>query len=169
MIDQIKNLPESRLSFQQGFYDFFMGWHTGITNHERVVANLFKGGVNKIIDAVYAVVQDESLRTVPGNIGTCKGTGGQRATNKSINPLQTPPPTNLSTRLDRSCPAAPDCQHGYGDITTCLRRGASMPIPGMGVPLCARSLSVTLTPHVASIYHGGNAECVWERPVPLDA
>ena len=76
MIDQIKNLPESRLSFQQGSYDFFMGWHTGITNHERVVANIFKGGVNRIIDAVYAAVQDESLRTVLGNIGTCEGMVG---------------------------------------------------------------------------------------------
>lgn len=27
MIDEIKNLPESKLSFQQGSYDFFMGWH----------------------------------------------------------------------------------------------------------------------------------------------
>lgn len=76
MIDQIKNLPESKLSFQQGSYDFFMGWHTGITNHERVVANILKGGVNKIIDAVYAVLQDESLRTVLGNIGSCEGTVG---------------------------------------------------------------------------------------------
>ena len=73
MIDQIKNLPESKLSFQQGSYDFFMGWHTGITNHERTVANILKGGVNKIIDAVYAVVQDESLRTVLDNIGPCEG------------------------------------------------------------------------------------------------
>ena len=73
MIDQIKNLPESKLSFQQGSYDFFMGWHTGITNHERTVANILKGGVNKIIDAVYAVVQDECLRTVLDNIGPCEG------------------------------------------------------------------------------------------------
>ena len=73
MIDLIKILPESRLSFQQGSYDFFMGWHTGITNHERAVANILKGGVNTIIDAVYAVVQDESLRTVLQNIGPCEG------------------------------------------------------------------------------------------------
>lgn len=73
MIDQIKNLPESKLSFQQGSYDFFMGWHTGITNHERAVANILKGGVDKIIDAVYAVVQDESSRTVLQNIGPCEG------------------------------------------------------------------------------------------------
>ena len=53
-----------------------MGWHTGITNHERAVANILKGGVNKIIDAVYAVVQDESLRTVLDNIGPCEGTVG---------------------------------------------------------------------------------------------
>ena len=73
MIDEIRNMPESKLSFQQGSYDFFMGWHTGITNHERVVANILKTGVNRLIDTVYAIVQDESYRTVLENIGDCPG------------------------------------------------------------------------------------------------
>lgn len=73
MIDEIKNAPESKLSFQQGSYDFFMGWHTGITNHERAVANILKTGINRLIDVVYAIVQDESLRTVLGNLGPCEG------------------------------------------------------------------------------------------------
>ncbi|KAF4628188.1 hypothetical protein G7Y89_g9964 [Cudoniella acicularis] len=71
MIDEIRNIPESKLSFQQGSYDFFMGWHTGVTNHERTVANILKTGVNRIIDVVYGVVQDESYRTVLENIGDC--------------------------------------------------------------------------------------------------
>ena len=74
MIDEIKALPEAKLSFQQGSYDFFMGWHTGITNHERAVANILKTGVNKLIDTVYAVVQDEASRTVLNQIGPCEGT-----------------------------------------------------------------------------------------------
>ena len=49
-----------------------MGWHTGITNHERVVANILKSGVNRLIDAVYSIVQDESLRTVIDQIGPCE-------------------------------------------------------------------------------------------------
>lgn len=73
MIDEIRNIPESKLSFQQGSYDFFMGWHTGVTNHERTVATILKTGVNRIIDVVYGVVQDESYRTVLENIGTCEG------------------------------------------------------------------------------------------------
>ena len=73
MIDEIRNIPESKLSFQQGSYDFFMGWHTGVTNHERAVANILKTGVNRIIDVVYGVVQDESYRTVLENIGECEG------------------------------------------------------------------------------------------------
>lgn len=74
MIDEIKNLPESTLSFQQGIYDFFMGWHTGIANHERTTANILKTDVNRLIDVVYAIVQDESLRAVLENIGCCEGT-----------------------------------------------------------------------------------------------
>lgn len=42
MIDEIKNAPEYKLIFQQGSYNFFMGWHTGITNHEKAVANILK-------------------------------------------------------------------------------------------------------------------------------
>lgn len=71
-MDEIRNIPESKLSFQQGSYDFFMGWHTGVTNHERTVANILKIGVNRIIDVVYGVVQNESYRTVLGNIGECE-------------------------------------------------------------------------------------------------
>ena len=44
-----------------------------------------------------------------------------------------------------------------------------MSIPGMGEPLRACCISIILTPHVASIYHEDNAECVWERPIALDA
>ena len=50
-----------------------MGWHIGITNHERVVAGILKTGVNRLIDAVYSIVQDESLRTVIENLGDCDG------------------------------------------------------------------------------------------------
>lgn len=73
MIDEIKNAPESKLSFQQGSYDFFMGWHTGITNHERAVANILRISINRLIDVVYTIVQEESLRTVVGNLGPCDG------------------------------------------------------------------------------------------------
>lgn len=73
MIDEIKNAPESKLSFQQDSYDFFTDWHTGITNHDRAVANILKTSINRLIDVVYAVVQDESLRTVLGNLGPCEG------------------------------------------------------------------------------------------------
>lgn len=73
MINEIKKIPEFELSFQQGSYDFFMGWHTGITNHERIVANILETNVNRLIDVVYAIVQDESLlRTVLGNLGPVK-------------------------------------------------------------------------------------------------
>ena len=74
MIDQIKSQPEAKLSFQQGSYDFFMGVHTGVTNHERAVANILRVGVHRLIDAVYPVVQDEALRTVLTQLGDSKGT-----------------------------------------------------------------------------------------------
>lgn len=73
MIDEIKNVPESMMSFQQASYDFFTGWHTGITNHEITVTNILKTSVNRLIDGVHAIVQDEALRTALGNLGPCEG------------------------------------------------------------------------------------------------
>lgn len=115
MIDEIRNIPESKLSFQQGSYDFFMGWHTGVTNHERVVANILKTGVNRIIDVVYGVVQDESYRTVLEKIGECPGDFD----NDSLFTLL----ADLSsvTRLDDCEIAATDCWHDYGYFSTCVR------------------------------------------------
>lgn len=72
MIDEVRNIPEPKFSFQQGSYDFFMGWHTGITNHERTVATILKTSIQRLIDVCYAIVQDEGRRTVIDQIGECE-------------------------------------------------------------------------------------------------
>ncbi|KAF7513037.1 hypothetical protein GJ744_011303 [Endocarpon pusillum] len=72
MIDEIKNAPESKLSFQQASYDIFVGQHTGVTNHERAVANILRVGVLRLIDAVYPAIQDEALRAILSELGNDK-------------------------------------------------------------------------------------------------
>ena len=111
MIDELRNIPESKLSFQQGSYDFFMGWHTGITNHERVVANLLRTGVSKIIDLVYGVVQDEASRTVLEKIGDCPGNADKRRLTTLL--------TNcvLMDRLDDGETATTDYWHDHGHLS----------------------------------------------------
>lgn len=61
MTDEIRNIPESSLSFQKD----------GVTNRGSAVADILKTSGNSIIDVVYGAVQDESYRTVLENIGDC--------------------------------------------------------------------------------------------------
>ena len=54
------------------------------------MANILKGRVIGIIDAVYAVVQDESLRPVLSNIGSCDVMVDLKAMILSIFPVEFP-------------------------------------------------------------------------------
>lgn len=73
MIDEIRSIPESILSFQQASYDFFIGWHTGISSHERIVASILRNDVKRLVDVAYEAVQDEAARAVREKIGDCPG------------------------------------------------------------------------------------------------
>jgi hypothetical protein len=72
-IEEIKNAPESKLSFQQGSYEFFLGIHTGITGHEQAMAALIRRDVGRLLDRVYSVVENEALNAVMSQIGPCEG------------------------------------------------------------------------------------------------
>lgn len=90
MIDEvILRVPEAKLSFQQGSYDFFASQHTGITNHEKAVAVMLRTGINHIIDTVQGVVEDEASRTVRENIGECSDWTTIQMLPKTINMIMT--------------------------------------------------------------------------------
>lgn len=115
MNNEIRNLPESKLSSQQGSYCFFMGWRTDATNHKTAIANGLKTSENGIFDIIYGVVQDESYRTVLEKIGDCPGRVDQRY------------PTMLYAnfprmgRLDHREIATTDYKHDPGYLSTRFR------------------------------------------------
>lgn len=45
-----------KVSFQQGSYEVSMWWHIGIANYERIMANILKTSVNRLIDVEYTFV-----------------------------------------------------------------------------------------------------------------
>lgn len=73
-MEDIKANPESKLSFQQGSYDFFVGDFTGITGHEKATATLIRRDVGRLLDQVYEIVQDAALTSILEEIGPCEGT-----------------------------------------------------------------------------------------------
>ena len=115
MLDEIRNIPKSKLSFQQGCYDFFMGWHTGVTNHERAIANVLKTAANKVNDVVYGAVQDESYRTVLEKVGECLGNFDQRCLTTLFADCA------LISRLDHCEIAATDYYHDHGHLSAHFR------------------------------------------------
>lgn len=68
----IKNSTDTKLSFQQGSYDFFLGDHTGITGHEKATASLLRGHLGRLLDKVYTVVDDEAIRAIKTQVGECE-------------------------------------------------------------------------------------------------
>ncbi|KAK4867923.1 hypothetical protein LT330_007582 [Penicillium expansum] len=71
-LDVIKNSTDTKLSFQQGSYDFFLGDHTGITGHEKATASLLRGHLGRLLDKVYTVVDDEAIRAIKTQVGECE-------------------------------------------------------------------------------------------------
>ncbi|PLB36094.1 cytochrome P450 [Aspergillus candidus] len=71
-VEDIKANPESKLSFQQGSYDFFVGDFTGITGHEKATATLIRRDVGRLLDQVYEIVQDAALTSILEEIGPCE-------------------------------------------------------------------------------------------------
>jgi len=71
-IEVIKNTPESKLSFQQASYDFFLGKLTGITGHEHAMSALIRRDIARLLDRVYDTVEDEAKRAVAAQIGPCE-------------------------------------------------------------------------------------------------
>ncbi|KXX81153.1 Ent-kaurene oxidase [Madurella mycetomatis] len=71
-IEVIKNTPESKLSFQQASYDFFLGKLTGITGHEHEMSALIRRDIARLLDRVYDTVEDEAKRAVAAQIGPCE-------------------------------------------------------------------------------------------------
>nr|ULA45396.1 cytochrome P450 monooxygenase NecE [Nectria sp. HLS206] len=71
-IDRIKAAPESKLSFQQASYDFFMGQFTGITGHDQAMSTLIRRDIARLVDRVYDIVEDEAAQAVDTEIGPCE-------------------------------------------------------------------------------------------------
>jgi hypothetical protein len=70
-IEDVRNNPESTLSFQQASYDFFLGDFTGITGHEKATATTIRRDVGRLLDSVYEIVQDKALAAILEEIGPC--------------------------------------------------------------------------------------------------
>lgn len=72
-MDEIKNAPENKLSFQQGSFDMLIGEHTGITGHDLEMATLIRRDVGRLLDRVYTIVDDEAVDAMKQEIGPCEG------------------------------------------------------------------------------------------------
>ncbi|KID81897.1 cytochrome P450 [Metarhizium guizhouense ARSEF 977] len=71
-IDRIKAAPESKLSFQQASFDFFMGQFTGITGHDEAMSSLIRRDIARLVDRVYDIVEDEAVHAIEKELGACK-------------------------------------------------------------------------------------------------
>ncbi|KID93365.1 cytochrome P450, partial [Metarhizium majus ARSEF 297] len=71
-IDRIKAAPESKLSFQQASFDFFMGQFTGITGHDEAMSSLIRRDIARLVDRVYDIVEDEAVHAIEKELGPCK-------------------------------------------------------------------------------------------------
>ncbi|KAL9122025.1 MAG: hypothetical protein Q9187_001417 [Circinaria calcarea] len=71
-VEEIRSAPEFKLKFQQGSYDMLVGTHTGITGHDLAMENLIRRDVGRLLDRVYTVFDDEALKAITDQIGSCE-------------------------------------------------------------------------------------------------
>jgi hypothetical protein len=69
----VRNTSESKLSFQQASYDFFLGQLTGMAAQEHAITEIVREGITKLLDRVYDVVDTEVIGAITTEIGICEG------------------------------------------------------------------------------------------------
>ncbi|KAI9927419.1 hypothetical protein ASPWEDRAFT_175021 [Aspergillus wentii DTO 134E9] len=71
-IDEIKSLPEGKVSFAKEIFKRFLGRYTTMGTHDQILVNSVKTDLTRNITASLAALQDETAFAFPDTFGPCE-------------------------------------------------------------------------------------------------